>query len=84
MFIYIAFKSRNNLMSFYRMLKSYISANIVNTPRSISSSCGLSIKTERRHLRLVLNLIQKTHVNNLLGIYSITRTNSYDQIERIY
>ncbi len=84
MFIYIAFKSRNNLMSFYHMLKSYITANIVNTPRSISTSCGLSIKTERRHLRLVLSLIEKTHVNSLLGIYAITHTNTYDQIEKIY
>ena len=84
MFIFIAFKSRNNLMSFYHILKSYITASIVNTPRSISTSCGLSIKIERRHLRLVLELIQKTHVNNLLGVYSITHNNTYNQLEKLY
>lgn len=71
-------------MSFHKLLKTYITASIVNTPRSISSSCGLSIKTERRHLRLVVELIQKTHVNNLLGIFLITHTTTHDQVEKLF
>ncbi len=71
-------------MSFYQLLKTYINASVVGTPRSISVSCGLSIKTEKRNLNTVLDLLRKTRVDNLIGIFLITSTNNYNQVEKIY
>ena len=83
MYIYISFQSRNNLMSFYKLLKTYTNASIVNTPHSISTSCSLSIKVEYRYLSLIKELIVKTKINNLIGIFVVRKQPTYEQVERI-
>lgn len=83
MFIYISFKSRTNLMTFYKLIKTYINASIVNTPRTISISCSLSIKTEYRHVNFIHDMIKKTHIDNLIGVFLIKKLNTHEQVERI-
>ncbi len=84
-YLIIAFKSRFNLQNFVRnMQRVGITASIINTPHSISISCGLSARTEYRYLNSVLNLIKQTDVETLIGVYAVTRNGVYEQVEKIY
>ncbi len=83
-FLIIAFKSRNNLYSFNSMLRKYnVSTNIINTPRSVSISCGLSIKTDFRNLALVKTILSQSSLDGFMGCYLINRNLGYEQVERI-
>ena len=84
-YLIIAFKSRNNLQSFARTLRLYgINVSIVNTPRSISISCGLSARTEYRYLNTVKTALSQTDLSSFIGIYVITRNGVYEQVEKVY
>lgn len=83
-YLIIAFKSRNNLQSFARNLRLYgISVSIVNTPRSVSVSCGLSARVEYRYLNTIKIALSKTDLSSFLGVYAITRNGVYEQVEKI-
>lgn len=83
-YLIIAFKSRNELQSFARTLRLYgITVSIVNTPRSVSVSCGLSARAEYRYLNAIKSAMSQTSFGSLLGIYLITRNGVYEQAEKI-
>lgn len=43
--IIVVFRSRSDALSFNSRLRSYgVSGKVVNTPRSLSLSCGLSVR----------------------------------------
>ncbi len=84
-YLIISFKSRNSVMTFAKILKKNgIYTNIINTPRIISTSCGLSIKTEFHNLQIVLSLLRKINLSGLIGIYSITRKGTHEEVEKFY
>ena len=84
-YLIVAFKSRTVLQSFAKTLRLYgINASIVNTPHSISVSCGLSVRTEFKYLNSVINILNGTNKESFLGIYSIFRNGLYEQVEKIY
>ena len=83
-YLIIAFKSRINLQNFVKTLRLVgISATIINTPRSISVSCGLSARTEYRYLNSVITLLQ-SNAETLIGVYAVTRNGVYEQVEKVY
>ena len=80
----VAFKSRTNLQNFVKTLRLVgIGASIVNTPRSIAVSCGLSARVEYRYLNTITNLIRPND-ETLIGVYVITRNGIYEQVEKVY
>lgn len=84
-YLIIAFKSRYNLQNFVKTLRlTGITATIVNTPHSISISCGLSARIDYRYLSSVINLLNNTNTESLIGIYAITRSGTYEQVEKVY
>ena len=83
-YLIIAFKSRINLQNFVKSMRLVgISATIINTPRSISVSCGLSARTEYRYLNSVITLLQ-SNAETLIGVYAVTRNGVYEQVEKVY
>jgi len=81
----VSFKSRNSLYSFAKVLRSNgVNVNIINTPRNISTSCGLSIKVELRYFNLVLNQARQTNPEGLVGIFTETKQNSHTQYQRLF
>lgn len=83
-FLIIAFKSRNNLYNFNRILRQYnVNTKIVNTPRSVSISCGLSIKTDVHSIGLIKTILSTNNIEGFLGIFMVNRNFGYEQVERI-
>lgn len=84
-YIIIAFKSRNNLLSFAKVLRiNGMIVNIINTPRSTSISCGLSIKTDYRNLNNVTRILNQSKVDGFLGVYMVTRNGMHEQTQHIF
>ena len=84
-YLIIAFKSRNNLQSFARTLRLYgINVSIVNTPRSVSVSCGLSARVEYRYLNTIKTALSQIDLSSFIGIYAVTRNGVYEQVEKIF
>ena len=84
-YLIISFKNRNSLMAFNKILTNRgIATSVINTPRSIAISCGLSLKTDKRNLNLIINLVHYANINGFIGIYLYDRTNGYEQIRQIY
>ena len=80
----ISYKSRNSLYSFAKILRANgISVNIINTPRSIAISCGLSIKTEFRYFSFVTNLIRQSNLEGFIGVFMHNSSNSHEQYQRL-
>ncbi len=83
-YLIISFKNRNNLYPFINLLKKFgIPSGIINTPRNISSSCGLSAKVEYRFYNNVLDILSKSNHDGLIGIFLLSRIGLHEQIERI-
>ncbi len=84
-YLIIAFKSRNDLQSFARTIRLYgINVSIVNTPRSVSVSCGLSARAEYRYLNTIKTALTQTDLTSFIGIYAVTRNGVYEQVEKIF
>ena len=82
-FALIAFKSKNELLLFSKILKANgVSHNITNTPRSISVSCGLSIKLDFHQLQYISSFINSKR-NSIMGVYMIERNNFNERIQKI-
>ena len=80
----ISFKSRNELYGFAHLLKSNgIYLSIINSPKSIGSSCMLSIKTDYRNLGKISQLLRQHQPRSFLGLYSILSSNNGEQIFKL-
>lgn len=83
-YIIVSFKNRNNLYPFINTLKrSGIFASIINTPKNISSSCGLSAKVEYRYYSKIVEILSISSKANLIGVFSVTKHGSFEQIQRL-
>ena len=83
-YIIISFKSRNELYSFARLLKSNnIFVSIINTPKLVGSSCTLSIKTNFSNFSLVNQYLLRYQPKSFLGIYSVQQANNGEQILKL-
>ncbi len=84
-YLIISFNSRNSVMTFAKLArKNGLYTSIINTPRSVSVSCGLSVRTEFQNLQSIISLLKKSNLSDLIGIYSITRKGQYEEIEKFY
>ena len=66
----ISFRSRTSTIGFNRILDKFnYKSQIINTPRSISSSCSLSIKVDMDYPTLKTILI-KSNIHDYMGIFT--------------
>ena len=83
-YLIISYKSRNSLYAFAQILRQYgIASTIINTPRNIALSCGLSLKVDFGHFSRVASLINNVNLSGFWGVFLLTRTSTHDQIERL-
>lgn len=83
-YLIVAFKNRNSLYPFVNALKKQnVYASIINTPKSISSSCGLSAKVDYRFYSNLMQFLVNINKSNLIGVFVVTNVNNYNQIERV-
>lgn len=84
--ILISFVSRTDSFRFSDILtKANIPNQIVNTPRAISSSCGISVKTYARYIRHIHSLLSlPISGNSLIGIYEIINGGRHSSYNKIY
>ncbi len=71
-FILISFASTHLAIKAERILKKSIDVEMIPTPRSITASCGLSIKAERGELETAAKILNKADIDRkLISIYDM-------------
>lgn len=80
----VVFQSRNDTMRFYKFIKNYgLYCAVINTPRSLASSCGISVKIDKRLFVYSSNIIKTSHLYSFKGIYDIEIFNGKEIIKRL-
>jgi len=83
-FLLLSFKSRNNLYNFTKFLKlKGISFSTINTPRKISTSCGLSIKTSHFNFNVISNYLRNNPNTNIVGVFIVEQIGLQENIQRV-
>ncbi|MBE5741555.1 MAG: DUF3343 domain-containing protein [Clostridiales bacterium] len=83
-YLIVAFTSRNNLLQFAKILRyNGIPATVINTPRCISISCGLSIKTDLGYYEHISTLLRSTNLGGFLGVFLIERQGMSESAKRL-
>ena len=72
--IIVVFENRTSTLLFSKDLKSmHVPTMVVNTPRAIATSCGISVELDEKYLRAVEILISKHNYPSFRGVYKIIR-----------
>lgn len=67
------FNNRNKAMQFASMLKRLgVKSKIINTPRELSVSCGISVVLDSRNLGQVKNIIEKYGFRDVVKLYLVS------------
>ena len=81
----VVFSSRSETMQFYNVIKnSGLFCSVINTPRTLSASCGVSTKIDNRLIQPGIMIIHKLNLRTFKGIYEITFQNQKEVATRIY
>lgn len=80
----IAFSARTQTINFNNILKSYnIYSRLINTPRSISSSCGTSIRIDVSQISRAKEILFRRNYPNFEGIYIISFEGSRELAQKV-
>lgn len=72
------FKSRSATLNFANLLRSNnVPVAIINTPQSIGSVCGISVKFLSDFNQKVQMLLRQNCINNFVGFYSLNERNGF-------
>lgn len=81
----VVFSSRSETMQFYKHIKNYgLFCSVINTPRSLSSSCGVSAKIDNRLIQPAINIILNLNLRSFKGIFEINIINHKEVSSKIY
>lgn len=70
MFYLAVFRARTQTLSFANLLKSYgVPISIVNTPRHLNISCGISVRFPEDFLQIAEAIIQRRKFDTYAGIF---------------
>lgn len=73
----VVFRSRSETMKFVNILNSYgVVVSIVNTPRQLSVSCGISAKIQTSCLSFAKDILKRRQFYTFAGIY-YSNSNEY-------
>ena len=71
-YMIIVFRARSHTINFANLLKSYkVACDIINTPRKVNVSCGISIRFSPHDLAVVEQIISRRNFDTFGGIYQI-------------
>ena len=81
----VVFNSRNDSMTFYNLIKRHIGfCSIINTPRTVSRACGISIKISGAYINTAIQIISSHRFSTFIGIYEINIVNRREIPNKIY
>lgn len=84
-YLIVMFASRTDTMHFYSIIKNHNGfCSIVNTPHSLSRSCGISIKISNNQLSIAQQIIKNNKFISFKGIFEVNISNPRDIPKRIY
>ncbi len=64
------FRARTETLTFASLLKSYgVRVGIINTPRRLNVSCGISVTFESAYLSVAENILKRRKFDSFAGIY---------------
>ena len=82
--VIVVFRARSETMNFAMLLKSYkIPCQIINTPRSINVSCGISVKVSSSFLNEVRQVLSRRKFDTFGGIYQISQNGLNQKVVRL-
>lgn len=65
------FRSRTETLNFASILRSYgVPCSIVNTPRSINVSCGISVKFGQQYSQTAKMIVMRRGFSTFAGFYN--------------
>lgn len=71
-YMIIVFRARSHTINFANLLQSYkVPCQIVNTPRKVNVSCGISVKFDSLYLKSVQSILARRYFDTFGGIYQI-------------
>lgn len=84
-YLLLAFKSRNSNFEFKKLLSNRgIGSQSINTPKSISSSCTLSLKIDMIYYQQVLGLLRLRKIDGIIGLFLVEKIGLREQTQRLY
>lgn len=80
----IVFRARSHTINFANLLSSYkVNCQIVNTPRKVNVSCGISVKFSPKDLMTVENVLARRKFDTFGGIYHIMGMGGAQRVIRL-
>lgn len=84
-YLIVMFSSRTDTMRFYNIIKKYNGfCSIVNTPHSLSRSCGISVKIGHNLIPTASKIITSNNFNSFKGVFEIDLNSPHDNPKRIF
>ena len=83
-YMIIVFRARSHTINFANLLRSYkVDCEIVNTPRKVNVSCGISVRFSPHDLVVVNQIISRRNFDTFGGIYQIIGIGESQKVIRI-
>ena len=84
-YILAVFKTRFSTLNFANSLKFVgVPAMVINTPKSLGQTCGISVKFLSDYFSIAQNVLRKSGAyKNFEGFYSISFSNGRQQIFKV-
>lgn len=72
MYYLAVFRARTQTLLFANLLRSYgVTVTIINTPRSINVSCGISAKFSATYKKTAESIIARRKFDSFAGFFSV-------------
>ncbi|MCK9575088.1 MAG: DUF3343 domain-containing protein [Clostridia bacterium] len=72
-YLLAVFRARTETLAYSQILKSYgVQCNIINTPRQVSVSCGISVKMPLNYFDIALAVRQRRSFSSFAGFFKIS------------
>lgn len=83
-YMIIVFRARSHTINFANLLRSYkVPCQVINTPRRVNVSCGISVKFSSQDLSIVEQIISRRNFDTFGGIYQIIGLGETQRVIRI-
>ena len=83
-YLIVSYSARTSVFAFSKYLQTRgVACEIINTPKSIASSCGLSIKLDFKFFNFVIENIKKINLSGFVGVFLYNSSSFYGEYQRL-
>lgn len=65
------FRARSETITFAGLLRSYCPCQIINTPRYVNVSCGISVKFKSTDLNFAREIVSRRKFDTFVGFFKL-------------